>query len=186
MCIFGVIGHWIVFLIYPQDGRAIIFDSLQKTKQRRLQEFWNLSTIVSDDRFFYALKSYIKFVVDTSGWHTALIGNTSKTPNAMIGGRRRGRSGAQNCQWGGNSRYVWRTICATTSLMLCLCVLMTMCYIYHAWSAPSNLKAQSCMNTMLVSTSGHADVSTTANINSKSLKIGGERKGSTVEASLKQ
>ena len=58
-----------------------------------------MSAIVSDDTlFYYAPKIYIKFVVDTSGWHTALIGNTWKTPNAMIEGlRRRSRSMAQNC-----------------------------------------------------------------------------------------
>ena len=45
-----------------------------------------MSVTVSDDTFFYALEVHIKFVVDTNGLHIALIGNTRKTPNAMIGG----------------------------------------------------------------------------------------------------
>ena len=47
-----------------------------------------MSAIVSDDTIPYALKVYIKFVVDTSGSHTVLTGNTRKTPIAMIGGPR--------------------------------------------------------------------------------------------------
>ena len=71
---------------------------LAQDEQGRIQGFRIMSTIVSDDIFFYALKVYIEFVVDTSGWDAALTGNTWKTPIAMIGGpRRRKRSMAQNC-----------------------------------------------------------------------------------------
>ena len=64
--------------------------------------------------------------------------------------------------------------------------LMTMCYIYHACSALSNLQAQSCVDPMLVSSSGLADVKATTGVSLKNLKIGGVRKEWTVEASLKQ
>ena len=74
------------------------FRILAGYEQRRVQGFQNMSEIVSDDTFFYALEAHIKFVVDTSGWHTTLTGNTQKIPNAMIGGpRRRSRSMVQNC-----------------------------------------------------------------------------------------
>ena len=54
--------------------------------------------IVSDDTLFYALSIHIKFVADTSGWHTTLTRNTWKTPIAMIGDPRiRKRSMTQNC-----------------------------------------------------------------------------------------
>ena len=43
-----------------------------------------------------------------------------------------------------------------------LCVLMAKCYIYHAHSAPSNLQVRSCLDTILVSTSGLVDVIATA------------------------
>ena len=66
-----------------------------------------------------------------------------------------------------------------------LSVQMTMCYIYHTCSAPSNLQAQSCVDTILVSTSGLAGDTATAGGSSKNLKNDGERKGWTVEASLK-
>ena len=66
-----------------------------------------MSVIVSDDTFFYAIKVHIKIVVDTSGLHAMLIGNTLKTPNPMIGGPSiRSRSMEQNCALGDNSRYV--------------------------------------------------------------------------------
>ena len=59
-------------------------------------------------------------------------------------------------------------------------------YVLHECNVRSNLKAQSCVDIMLVSTSGLAEVTTTVGISSKNLKIGGERKGWIVEASLKQ
>jgi len=62
---------------------------------------------------------------------------------------------------------------------------LTMCYIYHTCSALSNLQVQSCVDTILVSTSGLAGDTATAGGSSKNLKNDGERKGWTVEASLK-
>jgi hypothetical protein len=47
---------------------------------------------------------------------------------------------------------------------------MIMCYIYHACSAPSNLETQSCVDSILVSTSGLADVTATAGVTSKNSK----------------
>jgi len=74
-------GHWIVILIYLHDGRAVIFNALWKmNKLRWVQGFQKLSAIVSEDIFFYAHKVHMKFVVDTSGWHTTLIGNTIEDP----------------------------------------------------------------------------------------------------------
>jgi hypothetical protein len=32
-CSRAIMGHWIAFLIYPQDGRAIVFDSLDLDKE---------------------------------------------------------------------------------------------------------------------------------------------------------
>ena len=48
-----------------------------------------------------------------------------------------------------------------------------MCYIYHACSATSNLQAQSCVDLMLVSSSGLADVKATTGVSLKNLKIDG-------------
>jgi hypothetical protein len=128
-------------------------------EQRRIQGFRKLSAIVSDDTSsFMHSKIHIKFVVDTSGWHTALTGSTWKTPIALIGGpRRRSRSMVQNCAWGDNSQYYYLLLypyyyyCLLLFLLLLLlllllnittsALLMIMCYIYHACSAPSNLKA---------------------------------------------
>ena len=45
--------------------------------------------------------------------------------------------------------------------------------IYHACSAPSNLQAQSYVDNMLVSTSGLAEVTNTAGVSLKNLKIDG-------------
>ena len=147
-------GHWDVFLHLSSGWKGCHIRLLVQHEQERVQGFWILSTIVSDDRFFYALKVYIKFVVDTSGWHTALTGNTWMTPIAMIGGPSiRSRSMAQNCAFGDNSRYVWRIVCATTSCMLSMC---SNDYVLHACSAPSYLKARSCVDTMLVHASSLA------------------------------
>jgi len=30
----GIMGHWIAFLIYPQDGRAVVLDSLRDTNKK--------------------------------------------------------------------------------------------------------------------------------------------------------
>jgi len=35
----GVMGHWIVFMIYPQDGKAVIFDSLRETNKKGYKDF---------------------------------------------------------------------------------------------------------------------------------------------------
>jgi hypothetical protein len=32
-------GHWIAFIIYPQDGAAVIFDSLWDTDKAGYKEF---------------------------------------------------------------------------------------------------------------------------------------------------
>jgi hypothetical protein len=63
---------------------------------------------------------------------------------------------------------------------------MILCYIYHACSVPSNQKAQSCVDTMLVSTSGLARVFTTTGSSLRNPKNGGERKRWTGRTSLKQ
>ena len=63
-------------------------------------------------------------------------------------------------------------------------VLHCACYLYVSYWLYV-LKAKSWVDTMLVSTSDLADVIAMAGINSKCLKNGGERKGSTIEASLK-
>jgi hypothetical protein len=110
-CIYNLSSGWKGYHIWLLAGY----------KERSVQGFWKLSAIVSDDTSsFMHTKLHIKFVVDTSGFHTALTESTWKTPSAMIGGPRR-RSMAQNCAWGENSQYVSRMICATTSCMLSLC-----------------------------------------------------------------
>ena len=54
----------------------------------------------------------------------------------MIGGLSiRSRSMEQNCALGDNSWYVWRILCATTSCMIYICVLMTMCYMHAVHQA---------------------------------------------------
>jgi hypothetical protein len=67
-----------------------------------------------------------------------------------------------------------------------LYVLTIMCYIYRACSAPNNLKAQSCVDTTLVSTSGLAANTMIAGDSSRNHKDGEQRKGWTVGTSLKQ
>jgi len=32
-------GHWVVFIIYPQDGKAVIFDSLRHTHKEAYMDF---------------------------------------------------------------------------------------------------------------------------------------------------
>ena len=114
-------GHWIVFLICPHDGKAVIFDSLWDTNKEGYKDF-NTYQQCWVRHILYALKVHIKLVVDTSGWNTTLTGNTRKTLNAMIGGpKKRSRSMAQNCTWGDNFWYVWRIIGAITSCMLSMC-----------------------------------------------------------------
>ena len=97
LCSLGIMGHWIVFCIYPQDGKCVIFDSLRKMNKEGYKGFLILSMIVSDDTFVYALKVYIKSVVETNGWHTTLTRNTWKTHIAMIGGPSLRKKMAQNC-----------------------------------------------------------------------------------------
>jgi hypothetical protein len=35
----GIMGHWIAFLIYPQDGRAIVLDSLRDSNKEGYKDF---------------------------------------------------------------------------------------------------------------------------------------------------
>jgi len=56
-------------------------------------------------------------------------------------------------------------------------------YVLHACSAPSNLKGQFCVDTMLVTTSGVAESTATAGGNSKNLRDGGEDKRWTRQSS---
>jgi len=35
----GIMDHWIVFVIYPQDGKDVIFDSLRKTNKDVYEDF---------------------------------------------------------------------------------------------------------------------------------------------------
>jgi hypothetical protein len=32
-------GHWIAFMIYPQDGRAVVFDSLRDSNKEGYKDF---------------------------------------------------------------------------------------------------------------------------------------------------
>ena len=56
-------------------------------------------------------------------------------------------------------------------------------YVLHACSAPSNLKGQFCVDTMLVTTSGVAESTAAAGGNSKNLRDGGEDKRWTRQSS---
>ena len=47
-------------------------------------------------------------------------------------------------------------------------------YVLHACSAPSNLKGNSCVDTILVTTSGIAEVTAAAGGSSKNLRGGGK------------
>jgi hypothetical protein len=38
-CSLGIMGHWIVFIIYPHDGMACVFDSLHHTDKHRYMQF---------------------------------------------------------------------------------------------------------------------------------------------------
>jgi hypothetical protein len=38
-CSLGVMGHWIVFIIYPQDGMAYVFESLRHTNKHGYKQF---------------------------------------------------------------------------------------------------------------------------------------------------
>ena len=42
-------GHWIVFIVYPQDGRACIFNSLEEGSNKGYKDFETV--IVSDDTY---------------------------------------------------------------------------------------------------------------------------------------
>jgi hypothetical protein len=55
-------------------------------------------------------------------------------------------------------------------------VIILMCYLHYACSALSNLKAQFCVGTMLVSTSGLAGNSTIAGGSCRNPKVGGKKK----------
>ena len=39
LCSFGILGHWIVFCIYPQDGKVVIFGSLCNTPKEGYKDF---------------------------------------------------------------------------------------------------------------------------------------------------
>ena len=50
-------GHWIAFLIYPQDGRANILDSLRNTNKEGYKDFESVLryAIVSDGTYSFTL-----------------------------------------------------------------------------------------------------------------------------------
>jgi len=158
-------GHLIVFIIYPRDGKAVIFDSLREMNKKGYKDFENY--LRSKWRHvLLCTQVHIKFVVDTSGLHTTFIGNTRKILNAMIGDPTiRSRSMAQTCALGNNSRYVWRSYV----LLHRACYPCPNNYVLHASSAPNNLKAQYCVDTMFVTTSGIAEVTVTPSGSSKNL-----------------
>ena len=57
-------------------------------------------------------------------------------------------------------------------------------YVLHACSAPSNLKGNSCVDTILVTTSGVAENTAAAGGNSKNLWDGGEGERWTNQSSI--
>ena len=59
-------------------------------------------------------------------------------------------------------------------------------YVLHACSAPSNLKVHSCVDTILVTTLGVAEVIAAAGGSLKNLRGGGKGEKWTKQSSLKQ
>jgi hypothetical protein len=51
-------GHWIAFIIYPQDGKAYIFDSLRDTNKAGYKHF---EIVIDTSVFSYNVyKKYVK------------------------------------------------------------------------------------------------------------------------------
>ena len=39
LCSLGIMEYWIVFMIYPQDGKVVIFNSLRETNKEGYKDF---------------------------------------------------------------------------------------------------------------------------------------------------
>jgi len=123
----------------------------------------------------------MKYVVDTSSFHSAYR-KYVEDPNYYD------RKSEKDKQRYGHKLVVRRDFpvhtppasSSTTTdgglVGILLPVIILMCYLHHACSALSNLKAQFCVGTMLVSTSGLARNSTIAGGSCRNPKVGGKMK----------
>jgi hypothetical protein len=184
-CSGGIMGHWIAFLIYPQDGRVVVLDSLRDSKKEGYKDLESVLRLKVTVLILFTLNICVTFIVDTSGFHTALTRSTCKIPSASIQDlRRRRRIEWHNTENQARFPGTYQKSYVLLHRACSLYFVVIMCHI--SCSAPNNLLKQYYVDTTFASILERAANSATGSGSSRNHKAGGGRRSLTIRTSLKQ